>query len=173
MSIVVVLRNPKHIVFAADEQKTYGKSQVKSMAGRKLFETPHGIGGFVGDDSAQESLRQALTRNEDPASIVNWPSESDWSIYYATFDGKFYEADSPGILGWPQDNFLAIGSGDKFAYGAFYAYCTEKKIRKLARCSLKTLQAIAHVCVSAAIQCDKNCGGKVDMSTLPIPRKTP
>lgn len=160
MSIVVGLVTSHHIVLAADTQETAGKQ--KYLGDSKIFKTIMGIAGFVGEAEAQYKVQHLLNLHPDPTTIVNWPTE-DWGCFYFTVDGKGYEIDSPGEVGFFDNRkIVACGSGQHYALGGISAYCAAKKITSIENCSLKQLQLVAWAGASAAIHWDTQCGGMVE-----------
>lgn len=166
MSVVLGLITPRYIVLASDSQENIGQQKV--LNSKKLFRTSHGICGFVGDSEAQWELERLLNNNPDPKAIVNWPTV-DWGAFYFTLDGRGYEIDSPGEIGWIEGrHVIACGTGDQYAVGAVGGFCAARNIPDISRCSLKMLTRIAHIGVSAAINWDRNCGGEIQTLYLTL-----
>ena len=96
---------------------------------------------------------------KDRYQVVNDQPQSDDPSPFANLDSEFVVVNRNGIFQVDSDltvtrfeKYLAVGSGDKYAYGALHTSYNR----------MRTARQIAMQAVEAAIHFDTNCGGDIE-----------
>ena len=97
--------------------------------------------------------------------VVNDQPDRDDRSPFADIDAEFMIGSSKGIFAVSRDlsvmefaQYAAIGSGEKYAYGALQALYKSKR----------TAEQIARAAVEAAVHFEQTCGGSTDVIVLRV-----